>query len=172
MVSCHPLEESYTAHLRDEALAALPASHEVRHRDLYAELVTVNERSIPDERGAPEHLAHESDLAWAEGLVLIYPTWWSSMPAPLVQWLDDCLSARENYPYLRHITVVTTHGSSWLVNLVEGEVGRRVVLRGLRGHAAPRCSKQWIAMYNIDRSTPRQRQQFVARVRRKLAAIR
>ncbi len=157
VVSCHPCEESFVAHVRAEALDALAPGNEVRHLDLYDEV---------DPDAAP------ADLAWAETLVLIYPTWWSSMPAPLVDWVDRCLSARERYPNLAKVVAVTTHGSSWPVNAIEGEVGRKVVMRGLRRHAHPRCKARWLPAYNIDRSTPEQRRKYVDKVRRKLARLR
>ncbi len=152
VVSCHPLDDSYTAHLWDRAVAVLSAVHDVLHHDLY--------------RGGDD-----LNLDWAEALVLVYPTWWSSLPAPLVDWVDRKWSQRHRYPELRHITVVTAHGSSKWVNLIEGEVGRRIVVRGLRRRAHPRCTARWISLYNIDRSTPEQRKRFVERVERKLARL-
>lgn len=156
-MSCQPCPESFTAHVRERAVAALAEANEVRHLDLYDE---------PEPHRAPD------DLAWADALVLVYPTWWSSQPAPLLDWIDRCLAARPRYPNLRRIVVVTSHGSTRLVNLVEGEVGRRVVTRGVRSRAHPRCRKDWIALYGIDRSTEEDRRRFVARVEKRLARLR
>ena len=143
-------------HLCERAVATLSANHEVRLVDLYGEQVA----------------APGDALAWAEGLVLVYPTWWSSQPAPLLDWFDACWSARERRTGLRSITVVSPHGSSWWVNVIEGEVGRRVVMRGLRRRAAARCKGRWVGLYDMDRSTPEQRAGFAARMERKLARLR
>jgi putative NADPH-quinone reductase len=156
VVSCHPLEESFSAYVRARALRVLSASHDVRHLDLYAE---------------EEGLERAGQLAWADALVLMYPTWWSSLPAPLLDWIDNCWSARHRYPNLRKIVAVTTHGSSWPINFVEGEVGRRVVMRGLGHRAHRRCRRRWISLYNLDRSTEARRRQFVEKVERQLAGL-
>ena len=156
VVSCHPLEDSFTAHVRTRVLAVLSEPHEVRHLDLYTEAVGLD---------------RADQLAWAEALVLVYPTWWSSQPAALVDWVDDCWGARPRYPKLRRIVVVTSHGSSWPVNAIEGEVGRRIVMRGLRGRAHPRCRRQWISLYSIDRAGEARRRRFVERMERRLARL-
>ena len=74
VVSCQPCEESYIAHVAERAVAALSRRQEVRFTDLYGEY-------------------DETDIAWAERLVLVYPTWWASMPAALVEWLDGVLAS-------------------------------------------------------------------------------
>ena len=152
VVSCQPCEESYIAHVAARSVAALSARHEVRHTDLYGTY-------------------DETDIAWAEALVLVYPTWWASMPAALVEYLDGILSAQPRYPELRLIVAVSSHGSKKWVNVVEGEVGRRIVLRGLRRHGNVDCKARWIAVYNIDRSTHKRRERFVRKVERKLARL-
>lgn len=154
VVSCHPCEESFNTHVRERALAVLGATHDVRHVDLY------------DDPGSA------AELAAAEVLVVVYPTWWSSVPAPLVDWLDRCFTAHDRYRRLKMVVAVTSHGSNWWVNLVEGEVGRRILLRGLRRRGHPTCRARWISMYNIDRSTPEDRAKFVAKVERKLGRLR
>ncbi|MEM7343442.1 MAG: NAD(P)H-dependent oxidoreductase, partial [Chloroflexota bacterium] len=35
----------------------------------------------------------QSEVAWADHIVLVYPTWWSSMPAVMKNWLDWTLDA-------------------------------------------------------------------------------
>jgi putative NADPH-quinone reductase len=156
LVSCHPRDDSFNAHLRDRALRAL-ASHEVRHLDLY------RTDDPPD--------AGEALLA-AEALVLVYPTWWSSVPAPLVAWLDDALSSTSRFPDLRVVAAVTSHGSGRIVNLVEGEVGRRVIRRGLPRRAHRRCRTHWISLYAIDRASDEDRRRFVAKMERRLGRLR
>ena len=56
---------------------------------------------------------------------------------------------------VRRIVVVTTHGSSKLVNSLQGEGGKRVVTRALRSLCNRRCRTTWVAMYGVDTSTAR-----------------
>jgi putative NADPH-quinone reductase len=70
------------------------------------------------------------------------------------------------------MTVVTTHGSSRWVNRFEGQNGKRLILGVLAGTCHQRCRRQWIALYDIDRSTPAIRRSFADRVEREVASVR
>jgi putative NADPH-quinone reductase len=72
---------------------------------------------------------------------------------------------------VRRIVVVTTHGSSKLVNAVQGEGGKRVVTRALRSLCSRRCRTTWVAMYGVDTSTTDERSTFLDRVERRLAKL-
>ena len=51
--------------------------------------MSADERRTHKEPGvAPELQRYADDLAWAEALVLVYPTWWSGQPAMLKGWID------------------------------------------------------------------------------------
>jgi len=150
VISCHPNEESFHAHLRDEALAALRGAGEARHIDVY--------RTGPDD---------DSLLEWAEAIVVIYPTWWSTLPAPFLAWLASVWGDRR-FDNIRSITAVTTHGSGRWVNRLEGNVGRRLLERGLAGRCAKHCRTRWVALYGIDRGSGVRRDRFVARVVRSM----
>ena len=64
---------------------------------------------------------------------------------------------------------ITTHGSSKLVNALEGEVGKRMVTRTLRAACHPLARTRWIAMYGIDTATRRaEGTAFLDRVGRRL----
>jgi hypothetical protein len=67
--------------------------------------------------------------------------------------------------------VVTTHGSPKRVNLVQGESGRRLVMRSLRLLVHPRARRRWVAYYGIDRDEPARRDAFVARVAAELGRL-
>lgn len=145
VVFCHPCDDSYGAHLRDRVLSALP---DARLIDIY------DGAELPGPPTGREH------LAWAEALVLVYPTWWSSMPAPLIAWVQTMLEDRHAFGHIRRIAVVTTHGSGRIVNTLEGGVGRRMVLGGLRRLAHPDCRARFIALYSMDRIDDEQRRRF------------
>jgi NAD(P)H dehydrogenase (quinone) len=188
VIYCHPRPDSFSAALRDAAVAGLTASgHDIDLRDLYAEgfdpVLSTHQRGVYfDEaetlRGLEDHVA---SLRRAEGLVLVYPTWWFGMPAMLKGWLDRVwlpgVAFRLGGPKvmqplltnLRRIGVVTTYGSPrWLLWWV-GWPDRRVVRRGLRPLCARGCKIHWIGLPGMDDDDPNRRRGFLAQVRQELS---
>jgi NAD(P)H dehydrogenase (quinone) len=188
LIYCHPRADSFCAALRDAAVTALEAGgHTVEVRDLYAErfspALTAEERGrYYDEtvnlRGIEGHVA---SLRRAEALLLVYPTWWYAMPAILKGWLDRVwvpgVAFRLGGPgvvgplltNVRRIGVVTTYGSPrWLLWLT-GWPDRRLIGRGLRRVCARGCRLDWLALTRMDSRTWPERQQFLAKVRTRLA---
>lgn len=139
-ISCHPSDDSYHAHLRGRVLDAIGPDGD--HVDVY--------------RGG-----RFDGVESATDLVFVYPTWWSSLPAPLITWLAEAFAVPR--PKVRTITAITTHGSGRFVNALEGGVGRRLLLTGVRSLCAPDCRGKWVPLYNVDRSTPEDRARFVER---------
>jgi NAD(P)H dehydrogenase (quinone) len=45
---------------------------------------------------------HAERLAWAEGLVFVYPTWWYGLPAMLKGWLDRVWTPEITFAIARH----------------------------------------------------------------------
>ncbi|MEO5902205.1 MAG: NAD(P)H-dependent oxidoreductase [Ilumatobacteraceae bacterium] len=193
LVTFRPVQDSFTSAVLDRVLATLhDGGHEVRVADLVAD-------GFRPELSAAEHAAHRTpldldefpDLAgyvdalrWCETLVLVYPTWWSGQPAMLTGWLDRVLAngvawampagATRITPLLRNlrrIVVVTTHGSSKLVNAAQGEGGKRVISRAVRLVCHPLTRTTWLALYGVDRSSRADRQRFLDRVERRLAKL-
>ena len=58
---------------------------------------------------------------------------------------------------VRRIVAITSHGSSKLINALEGEVGKRMVTRTLRSLCHPLTRTTWLAFYGIDTATDEQR---------------
>ena len=54
---------------------------------------------------------------------------------------------------VRRLVAVTTHGSSKLVNMLEGEVGKHTIGRTLRAVCHPLARTTWLAMYGVDTAT-------------------
>ena len=195
VVLAHPSQESFVSFLSSEVLAELKnAAHEIRHHDLWTEnfspVFTPYERlnhvgDVAEKLVAlPELRQHIEDLQWCEALVLVYPTWWSGQPAMLKGWFDRVLmngvawvlpeGANRIQPLLinvRHLIVVTTHGSGKFINALEGESGKRTVFRSVRLMLHRRVRCEWIAMYGIDNATLHQRQKFSTRVRRQISRV-
>jgi len=191
VVYAHPDPSSYCAALRDKVVAGLAAAgHELRVTDLYAEgfdpLFTAAEHAAHLDVGAHPHAAaHVADLQWCDQLVLVYPTWWSGQPAMLKGWIDRVwvrgatweLPAGGNrlqgrLRNVRSLVVVTTHGSSKWVNVLQGEPGKRTVSRTLRAVCHRRARTTWIALYGVDRSSLEDRQAFLDAIPRRLASRR
>ena len=148
-VSCHPSDDSFHASVRDAVLDTIgPAG---RHVDVYRDPTL-------------------EDIAWATDLVFVYPTWWSTAPAPMIDWIAAAFS--EPRRQVVSITAITTHGSGRLVNTMEGHVGKRLLMLGLPSLCARKCRTLWVPLYNIDRSTHRDRARFVERAVRSVQRLR
>jgi putative NADPH-quinone reductase len=182
VVYCHPSPDSLVAAAKDRVMAGLAtAGHDARLIDLYADgfdpAMTAEERLTHREPGvAPDLQCYATDLAWAQGLVFVYPTWWSGQPAMLKGWFDRvwvsgvAWTARDDgelRPLLtdvRRILVVTTHGSSKLINALEGESGKRTIFRAMRAMCNWRTRTTWCALYGLDTIAPAKRTDFLHRV--------
>jgi NAD(P)H dehydrogenase (quinone) len=190
VVYCHPVPTSFVAAVLERVMAGLErAGAEVRLTDLYAD-------GFDPAFSAAEHARHldagpdptlvgaADDLMWCDTLVLVYPTWWSGQPAMLKGWIDRVWvkgvawdlpdGANRLAPRLRNVrrlVAVTTHGSSKLLNMVEGEAGKRTLTRSLRTMCHPMARTTWLAFYGIDTATERRRRTFLDRVETRLARL-
>jgi NAD(P)H dehydrogenase (quinone) len=170
VVVCTPVPDSYTAARASVVIDGLTdAGVQVRVRDLYAEgfdpHFSAAERRDHLVAGTADDIAdHAEDLMWCDTLVLVYPTWWSAQPAMLKGWFDRVWACgvawdlppganrlRPRLANVRRIVAVTTHGSSKLVNSLQGEAGKRTVTRSLRLMCHWRCRTSWWATYSMDR---------------------
>jgi NAD(P)H dehydrogenase (quinone) len=193
VIYCHPCPESFTAAIRDRAMAALAAAgHEMRLVDLYAEgfdpVMGAEERRAYHTAGENEAPVadHLAALRWCEGLLFVYPTWWYGLPAMLKGWLDRVWIPHATFTmpepgkpigrvmtHIRFIGAVSTLGSPWWWwRLVMTEPGRRTLLRGLRPLVAPRCRTLWLALHDIDTASEQARARFLQKVESALAKVR
>ena len=190
VVYCHPSDESFVAAARDRAMAGLAAAGaEVRLTDLYADgfdpAFSATERANHLVAGTdPTIGSYADDLRWCDTLVLVYPTWWSGQPAMLKGWIDrvwvndvawtlpdGANRLRPGLHNMRRLVAVTTHGSSKLVNMIEGESGKRTLTRSLRSMCHPFARTTWLAMYGIDNASDDERARFLDRVERRMARL-
>jgi putative NADPH-quinone reductase len=196
VVFSHPHHDSLAGAALQRALRGLErGGHSVRVSDLYADgfepALTLDEKNnqLFDHREHPELRkplqGYIDNLTWCDTLVLVYPTWWGGQPAILKGWFDrvwvtgvvyEAPEGKNRITSLLHnvrrIVVVTTHGSSKLVNAVQGEPGKRTVTRSLRALCNHWCRTDWVAMYALDRATPEQCDRFLDRVERQLRSLR
>lgn len=184
VVVCHPKPESLTRAGLERLLAGLEsAGQPVRVLDLDAEhfdprltrFEVVNHLGRPEDR--PDLAHHVEALRWATRLVLVHPTWFSGQPARLKGWFDrvwmhgvafdlppGANRIRGRLANITEIVVVTTTGSSRLVNFVQGDAGRVRVRRNLRALCHWRCRTRWIALHRVDQADHATRREWLDRL--------
>lgn len=186
IVFSHPSPDSFGAAILARAQDALRAGgHEVRVRDLYAEgfqpVLTRTEwdRYLSDPQANIAGVqGHVDDLAWAEGLIVIYPTWYYGAPAMLKGWLErvwlpgvsfDIPRTAVSRPTgkltnIRVFVGVTTSGSPWWWIKAILDPGRGLWTRGLRPIFNRRCRYHWRQLYGMNHRTADDRARFLDQV--------
>lgn len=190
---CHPDPRSYGAALRQAAADALRgAGHQLREIDLYGEgfdpVFSAAEKATylsDTQQNIQGVAAHVEALRWAEGWVVVYPTWFYGAPAMLKGWLERVwlpgVSFRISKARQRTIggelsniklfIGITTSGSPWWWLKIIGDPGRSLFMKGLRPLYAKRCRMKWLQLFNMNHVTPAEREAFLARVSRELRAV-
>ena len=190
LVYCHPNPESFTAALRDRTMAALRAGgHDVRLTDLHADgfdpTMSCDERRTHKESGVgPDLQRYADDLRWAQALVLVYPTWWSGLPAVLKGWLERVMvpgvgftldartrKVRPGLTHIRRIVGISTYGSPWHYIRLTNDNGRRIITRALRMSCGWRTRTTWLALYALDTVDADRRQRHLEHIETRMAAL-
>ena len=97
-VLSHPVRESSCGQIFDAFIAgARDAGHEVRIADLHLEgfqpVFVPEDYAQFDGTPMPEDVRREqARVEWSDGLVLVFPIWWWSMPAMLKGYIDRVFS--------------------------------------------------------------------------------
>ena len=190
VIYCHPDETSFASALHKAAIESLTgAGHAVTDLDLYGEgfkpVLSLEERI--EYSNSPVYVKsvekYANQLASAEALVAIYPTWWYGMPAMLKGYFDRVWAPGIAYDvtpadkvetkrlaHIRRIAVVTTYGAPWwLIRLYLGDPERKLWSRAIRHLCAHDCKLVWHAHYDMDRATPPALDKFLTRFKSKLA---
>lgn len=161
VVQVHPLEDSYNVALF-EAVTAVLERDRVEHRTV---------------RLCQGDLLEVDTLADVDHLVAVYPTWWGGLPAPLLGWFQealvpivDALAPVGESPLrsIQRISVVTSHGSSRLMNWAQGRSGYQTWTRVVLPLCAPETEFDWIALYKIDRTSESDRRRFIDQVKTRI----
>lgn len=189
LVLAHPLSDSLCAHLAAEARKSLEANgFAVDVLDLYAEgfspALTAEERHLHYKvpQPSPEIAALQQRLAAADTLVLIFPTWWFSLPAILKGWVDRVwlpkFAFEQGTPIkplltgLKTCLVVTTLGSPWWIDtVVMRQPVRRVLKTGLVFSCAPQAKFRMLSFHEAEDAGPEKVAGFVARLRAAIGKI-
>jgi NAD(P)H dehydrogenase (quinone) len=98
IVTAHPQQDSFTQTLAQRFAEGVNASgHEAEIADLYSEgfdpVVSIQElEGWAAGQVSPEIRAWQERIKRSDGLVLVYPVWWSTPPAILSGWLQRVLT--------------------------------------------------------------------------------
>lgn len=111
LVYAHPESQSFNAALKELAMTSLAAQgHRVQVSDLYAmdwnavanedDILTTSQpaadslaagavlQAVANRALAPDIIAEQQKLLWADAIVFQFPLWWFGMPAVMKGWFD------------------------------------------------------------------------------------
>ena len=189
LLTAHPLAESLNGHLAAQVEALARAQGwQVTRRDLNDGFDPVMSR---EERAGyyaapPATLQSEKqELAQAQVLILVFPTWWSGFPAVLKGWFDRVWTPGVAYDHapdlgamhprllgLQEVLAVTTMGSPrWIDWLVLRQPLRRILRLGIVRPCAPKARVRWCALYGAEAAKPAQVTRFEARLAHEINAM-
>ena len=192
LIFAHPLGESFGAALRDTVADTLKAcGHGVDLCDLYQQgfdpVLSSHERRVYKDasENAKNVAEHVELLRQAEGIILVFPSWWYGMPAILKGYFDRVWLPGVAFEFgpqairpllhgIRLFGVVTTTGApQWFTRVYMGNPSRKVLMRGLaRLMVSPRAERFWLALYGIENASAARRNAFIERVRARISRIR
>ena len=187
-VYCHPLDDSFHAAIRKEALAGLKeAGHTIDLLDLYAEgfdpvLSAQRRRDYHDPvRNRANNQAYVDRLMAANALVVQFPTWSFGPPAMLKGWFDRMFGpgiamdlsnpgqARPLLLHIRRITGISTYGRPRWQAIGMADPPRKIIKRYLPWFTGSKARVRYYALYHMNTATPAKRGRFLAKVRREMA---
>ena len=191
VIGSHPLADSYNRALFDAVIGALrQGGHQVTATDLYRDsfdpaLGEAERRSYFTPRYDDTAVAGHTDLLRRiDGLILCFPQWWFGMPALLKGYFDRVWAPGIAFAHdpakgrirplltnIRVFGVVTTYGSPRWLAWFAGEPCRKVMLRALKPMCGRGVHSFYLALYDMDRSTPASRQAFLERVERVIGRL-
>jgi len=104
VVLAHPNGDSFNHAIADAATKALKENgHEVVFHDLYKERFDpiLLHKEIPKDADLDNTIErHCSELAEADGIIVIHPNWWGQPPAILKGWIDRVIRPGVAYEFL------------------------------------------------------------------------
>lgn len=168
ILTAHPLPRSLTARLAATVEAEVRAKGwQVTRRDLYDGFDPV---LSPEERAgyyatpAATLEAEKQELAEAQVLILVFPTWWFGFPAILKGWFDRVWTPGVAFDHspgfgpmiprlhgLREVLAVTTMGAPrWVDWLALRQPVKRVLRWAILKPCAPKARLTWRALHGAE----------------------
>lgn len=178
----HPVETSFGAAVHRTVVEGLTrAGHEVDDCDLYAEdfqpVLTREERLGYHDLATNTRpvQAYVDRLLRAEAIVLVYPVWNFGFPAMLKGYFDRVFlpgisfklvdgKVQGNLRHITKLTAVATYGGARWRAFGVGDPPRKIVTRVLRAVIKPFAPIQYLAHYDMNRSTDQTRAAFLKTV--------
>jgi NAD(P)H dehydrogenase (quinone) len=183
-VYCHPLDDSFHAAIRKEALAGLTeAGHTIDMLDLYAEdfnpvLNAERRRDYHDPaRNRANNQGYVDRLMAANALVVQFPTWSFGPPAMLKGWFDRMFGpgiamdlsnpgqARPSLLHIQRITGISTYGRPRWRAIGMADPPRKIIKRYLPWFTGGKARVRYYALYHMNTATLARRERFLAKVR-------
>ncbi|MGH6944280.1 MAG: NAD(P)H-dependent oxidoreductase [Geminicoccaceae bacterium] len=189
LIFCHPVETSYNAALHRAARTALErAGHEVDDLDLYAErfdpVLSREERLCYHDLAVNRRPVepYVERLLGAEALVLCFPVWSYGPPAMLKGFFDRVFvpgvsfsledgRVRPGLTRIKKLAAIVSYGQPRWLAWLAGDPPRKLMTRWLRLSTGRATRVSYLAHYDMNRSTDASRKQFLAKVRRAMAAF-
>jgi putative NADPH-quinone reductase len=186
LVVAYPLDGSLCMHLAQTIEQQLRSfGHTVERLDLYREqfdpVLSPTERSnyYGDSSAEPSLVTYQDQLRQAEALVLVFPTWWFSMPALLKGWIDRIWSPGVAFEHgtpikplltsLRTCLAVTTLGSPWWVDwLIMWRPVSRVLRRGILLACAPQAKFRLLSLHSAENVSAKALAAFEKKIARQM----
>jgi NAD(P)H dehydrogenase (quinone) len=185
----NPSEKSFGAALHRQVTLSLGVrGHQLDDCDLYAESfdpvlsrqdrADYHDTSINRARVA----SYVERLLRAQALVLIYPVWNEGFPAILKGYFDRVFIPGVSFKIgadgamtpslenLRKLAAVCTYGANRVSTFLLGDPPRRVVKRLVRAMPGHHVTCDYLALYDMNRTTLQRRQSFLTRVERTFTA--
>ncbi len=186
VVHSHPVETSFGRALFLQTVESLRAAgHEVDACDLYTEgfdpVMSRHDRLTYHEYPANTELVkpYIERLQRAEALVICTPVWNFGFPAMLKGYFDRVWvpgvtfelvngKVESRLRHIRKIGAVMTYGATRFRAFAAGDPPRKIVHRMLRAQIRLFAPVQYLAHYDMNRSTPESRARFLAKVKREM----
>jgi putative NADPH-quinone reductase len=186
IVFAHPSRESFSGALLAIALEELASQgHELDLLDLYTErfdpVLSQREWRCYEKEIDPEIQRYAERIHLADGLIWIFPTWNNGLPAILKGYVDRVWKPNvafridryhnvrfDSLENLNFFVAITTYGASWRASALVGNPCKRLLVKGLRRHLPLRCGVAWLAIYGMDKPSPRQLKLFLEKIRQTL----
>jgi NAD(P)H dehydrogenase (quinone) len=168
ILTAHPLPRSLTARLAATVEAEVRAKGwQVTRRDLYDgfdPVLSPAERAGYYATPAATLEAEKQELAEAQVLILVFPTWWFGFPAILKGWFDRVWTPGVAFDHspgfgpmiprlhgLREVLAVTTMGAPrWVDWLALRQPVKRVLRWAILKPCAPKARLTWRALHGAE----------------------
>lgn len=184
VIYAHPLADSFSAALHELTVKSLKqAGHEVDDLDLYRErfnpVLSAQDREIYHDPAINQKYVanYVQRLQGADALVLCHPVWNFGWPAIMKGYFDRVFLPDVSFKLIdgvlspgfsniRRVSTITTYGSPRHRAFILGDPPRKNGTRFLRAVMNRRVRMDYLALYNMNNTTPDSRARFMKRVQK------